>query len=180
MMKKWGWVGFVAAGVVVGMVSGTGCSLPHRVVGQDDITAREWNDPSLERRVLIASRSSEFKDEVVERVEGALRQEAGVYVKVVGVDNLAGEDASRYRAVVLVNTCMAWKMDPKIEAFLEKQPRTDRIIVLTTSNTGEWKPGDDEMAYDAVTSASEAYDPGAVADGIVDRVKRLLEQEPAE
>jgi hypothetical protein len=169
-------VWIVVAAVFGSVLLALGCSVPHRMVSKEDAVSRDWNDPSLERRVLIASRSSEFKDEVVERVEEGLRNEDLLYVKVIGVEALEQEDVAPYHAVILVNTCMAWKMDPKIEAFLKKQASTDRMIVLTTSGDGEWMPKKKEMEFDVVTSASEEYDPQAVADQIVDKVKRLLRE----
>jgi len=150
-----------------------GCSVPHRIVSQKDVAARQWNDPASGKAVLVASRSSPFKDRVVQGIEEGLRGE-DVFVKVVGVDDLAREDGGAYGAVVLINTCMAWRMDPAIEAFLERQARPDHVIVLTTSADGEWEPKRGERPYDTVTSASEPYDPEAVAAGIVEKVNRLL------
>ena len=174
-----GTVRFLVAGALVNTLLAAGCSVPHKLASKEDVLAREWNDPTAEKRVLISSRSSEFKNEVVERIEEQLRGKKDVYVKVIGVEALEQEDAAPYRAVVLVNTCVAWKMDPEIESFLEKHPESDRIIVLTTSGDGEWKPKKDEQAFDTVTSASKDYDPDAVADQIVERVGRLLETAPA-
>jgi hypothetical protein len=165
---------FLSIAVPAVLLLSAGCSVPHRIVSKEDVTARAWNDPASDKAVLIASRSSEFKDRIVEAVEQGVRRD-DVYVKVIGVEELENEDGGTYTAVVLINTCMAWAMDPKIKAFLDRQENTDRVIVLTTSGNGEWTPKKKEMEFDVVTSASEDYDPEAVADGIVNRVNRLLE-----
>ncbi len=167
-------VRFFSASVLVAVMLVAGCSLPHRIVSKEDVTARDWNASTSGKAVLIASRSSDFKDEIVREIEEGVRGD-NVYVKVIGVEELEKEDGGAYSAVVLINTCMAWTMDPEIQAFLERQEHTDHVIVLTTSANGEWTPKKSEMAFDAVTSASGEYDPQAVADGIVDKVKHLLE-----
>ncbi len=176
---KTGTVRFFFTTALVSMLLLEGCSLPHRMTSKEDVVSREWNDQTMEKRVLIASRSSDFKEEVVERIEEGLRDDDRLYVKVIGVEDLEQEDVAPYQAVVLVNTCIAWKMDPKIEAFLENQENTDCMIVLTTSGNGEWMPRKNEMEFDAVTSASEEYDPQAVANQVVEKVKRLLREPPA-
>jgi len=173
-MKPW-MILFSVVSVLAGLSLASGCSVPHRIVSQDDIASREWNDPWMDKKVLIASRSSEFKDELVKRIEEGVRGD-DVYVKVIGVEELKKEEGATYGAVVLVNTCMAWEMDPEIQAFLDRQADTGNVIVLTTSGNGEWTPKKQEMSFDAVTSASEEYDPQSVADGIVEKVKDLLEK----
>jgi len=168
---------WVAGTLAVTLVA-AGCSVPHRLTRKEDVSAREWNDPSARKRVLIASRSSEFKNEVVSELEASLRGEDDVYVKVIGVEALEREDVTPYGAVVLVNTCMAWQMDPAIASFLKEHPDNGRVIVLTTSGDGEWKPRKKGQAFDTVTSASAEYDPDAVAGQILEKVRRLLASVP--
>lgn len=165
---------FLFLPLVAAMVFQSSCTVPHRVMSQKDVLSRESNDPSLARRVLVASRSSEFKDRIVQRIEEALREE-DVYVKVIGIEELDREDGSAYGAVVLINTCMVLEMDPKVHAFIERQLRTDHIIVLTTSGAGNWLPKEEGFDVDAVSAASKIYDADTVAEGILEKVRRLLE-----
>ena len=100
---------FLSIAVPAVLLLSAGCSVPHRIVSKEDVTARAWNDPASDKAVLIASRSSEFKDRIVEAVEQGVRRD-DVYVKVIGVEELENEDGGTYTAVVLINTCMAWAM----------------------------------------------------------------------
>lgn len=153
----------------------SGCAVPHKIMPHKDVTAREVNDPSLDKRVLLASRSSEFKDEIVQRIEDAFHNE-NVYVKIIGLDELALEDSNEYSAVVLINESMAWGKDPKVKAFLKQHEETGHVIVLTTSNSGGWLPNKKEHDFDAISSASKSTDVDAVANEIADKVRVLLDQ----
>ena len=63
------------------------CSTPQYIWPQGDIQMAEVNEPTAGKKVLVASRSSEFKDAIVGKIKAALEGEA-VYVKFIGVDQL--------------------------------------------------------------------------------------------
>jgi hypothetical protein len=152
------------------------CVVPRLIWPQDDILGSEINPRSSEKSVLIASRASEFKGQVVERLRLGLETKP-VYVKIIGLDGLEGEDAARYDAVVLINTCMAWGLDPKVDGFLKRQKQQSHVVVLTTSGNGTWMPGAEGRTYDAIASASKRADADKIADAILERVDRLLLQD---
>lgn len=154
----------------------TGCVVPRLIWPQDDILGSELNAPASEKRVLVASRSSEFKDAVVERLRQGLRDDAA-YVKFVGLDDLEQEDGAKYDAVVLINTCIAWGFDPKVDGFLKRQKQQEHIVVLTTSGNGTWTPKAEGRAFDAVATASEKADIDKVADRILEKVQAILLQD---
>lgn len=151
-----------------------GCATTSTVWPQDDIGTFEMKDPSLDRRLLVASRTSDFKDEVVRRIQEDLRDRP-VYVKFIGVDNLRREKASDYGAVVIISTCMAWELDREVLRFLKQNPEQGNLILLTTSGDGGWLPDGEGRRYDALSTASEMDDTEDIADAILLRVHVLLD-----
>jgi hypothetical protein len=142
---------------------------------QKDIQPNEFHEPSLGKKVLVASRSSEFKDAVVERIKAAFKDEP-VYLKFIGLEPLEKEDGAKYSAVVLINTCMSWDMDRNVKAFLKRHKEQSHIIVLTTSRSG-WLPKMKEHNVDAISSASQKEKVDVVADEIITKIRLLLQWE---
>jgi hypothetical protein len=147
----------------------------HSIWPQDDIRAYRLNEDSHEDRVLIASRSSAFKDSVVARIREAFDGKP-VHVRFTGVDGLRHENAATYQAVVLISTCMVWKLDPDVEAFLRRSPDQSHIIVLATSNVGDWRPGMKDGHFDSIASASKSVNVDGVSGYIISRINTLLGQ----
>jgi hypothetical protein len=143
---------------------------------QKDIKSYELKDPSLEKRVLVASRSSEFKDAIVDQIRDAFKDEP-VYLKFIGIDQLNEEDGTDYAALVLINTTMSWGMDLDVKAFLNRHKDHKNMIVLTTSGDGDWLPKMEGRNFDAISSASKQANVDAVAGTIIARVERLLQTE---
>ena len=150
------------------------CTLSHLLVPQKDIESRELNRPSMEKQVLLASRSSVFKDAVVAGIEEAFRVRP-VYVKLVGLDELEGEDASQYTAVVMIGTCMFWQLDPEVKEFLDRHESRDNLIVLTTSGEGYWLPDREDRDFDALSSASHMCDVEELSQEVTEKIDLLLE-----
>ena len=151
-----------------------GCSAPHLFWPQEDIKSYELKASSLEKRVLVASRSSEFKDAIVDHIRDAFKDEP-VYLKFIGINQLNKEDGSNYAALVLINTTMSWGMDLDVKAFLNRHQDHKHMIVLTTSGDGGWLPKLEGRNYDAISSASRRADVDAVAGTITTKVQRLLQ-----
>ncbi len=152
------------------------CTLSHLFVPQKDIESRELNRPSMEEQVLLASRSSVFKDAVVNGIEKAFAGRP-VYVKLIGLDELEDEDAAQYAAVVLINTCMFWQLDPEVKEFLDRHEDLDNLIVLTTSGEGYWLPDREGRDFDALSSASHTCDVEDLSQDIVNMSDRRLQGE---
>lgn len=145
--------------------------VPHLVWPQKDLAPAQHYDPSAARRLLVASRASEFKAELVRRVVEQLRGD-GVYVRVVGVNQLKRAAANQYHAILIVSTTMAWTLDPKVTRFLEKVRDKSRVILLTTSGGGDWLPKDD--GCDALAAASRLEEAPRLAAQVADAVRRRL------
>jgi hypothetical protein len=151
------------------------CAIPRLIWPQDDIQTYEMNAPSLKNRVLVASRSSAFKDSVVARIREAFAEEP-VHFKFIGLGELKHENAGAYKVVVLINTCIAWGMDPDVEGFLKESTDQSHIIVLTTSGDGNWLPKMQGRDFDAIASASKSIDVDHVAAEIISKITALLSE----
>ncbi len=125
-----------------------------------------------ERRVLIAAQSSEFKDAVIAKITNALEQDLG-YLKMIDVTKLADESADDYNAIVIVNTCVAYRLHGSASNFLENVQDRGKIILLTTAadERKEYRP----ERVDAITSASRMNKADEIADAIVVKVRAVLE-----
>lgn len=149
------------------------CAVPRMMWPQENIQALELNSSKLEKRVLVAARSSEFKDAVVEKIRDSFMG-MSVYVKFIGIDDLEKEKAESYTAVILVSTCIAGGFDRHIEAFIGRTSDQRNIVILTTAGDANWKPDKKSRNYDAITTASIKTDVDKVADEIISKVRSLL------
>jgi hypothetical protein len=150
-----------------------GCGLPHYIWPQSDIEFYEINQETLDEKILIASRKSEFKNAVVNKIEDAFIGKA-VYIKIIGLDSLKNEDAKRYSAVLIINTGMAWEIDRKAEAFLDKYGALDSVIVLTTCMSGDMLPDMEDRQIDAISCASAEEQINPVADEIIGKLDKII------
>jgi PBP1b-binding outer membrane lipoprotein LpoB len=149
------------------------CTVPQYIWPQKDIGYNEINKPDLEKKILIASRKSEFKSEIVQRIENAFQNRI-VYIKIIGIEDLEYEDANQYSIVVLINTAMGWKIDRKVESFLDRRGEMNSIIVLTTSYGGDILPDTEEHQIDAISSASVKDDTEHIANIIITKINNLI------
>jgi hypothetical protein len=150
------------------------CSVGRHLMPQSDIESFEVGTKDFDKRILIASRDSDFKVEVARRLGEALIDRP-VYVKFIGIDALGGVDASSYDAVIVMTTCLAWGLDSATESFLKKNRDHGHIVVLITSGAGDWKPDMDEWDFDAVTSASVMEDAESVAKTLLEKIGAVLD-----
>jgi hypothetical protein len=149
------------------------CALPRLFWPQSDAGSHELVYGSGEHSLLIAAISTEFKDAVVETIIMSLDDES-IAIKTVGLHRLKYEDPGDFDAVVIINACIAWGMDPQVDGYVDKYGDAGNIIVLTTSGDGDWRPGSHGRAFDAIASASDMARVDAVAGEIVEKVKALL------
>lgn len=149
-----------------------GVSVPHLFWPKKDIETSELNQPSFGKKILIASRSSEFKNAVLEKIKEEFKGDS-VYIKFTGLKKLKGEDIGSYSALLLINTCMAGGMDPIAKDFL-KHRNDKKVIVLTTSGDGGWLPKIKDQRFDAVATASEKDKTDSVAKEIIDKIRASL------
>jgi hypothetical protein len=161
--------------VAVIALSAHSFSFPQLFWPQKDMDSSSVNQPSLAKKILVASRDSDYKRALVEKIKEGLKGDS-VYIKCIGLGRLKFEDASSYRAIVLINTCMAWDWDRNIHKFLKGKKNAANVIVLTTSGSGKWMPKRNPAGVDAIASASEKTGVATVAADIVQKAGALLEK----
>jgi hypothetical protein len=143
----------------------TGCSL--KTVD----TSETGDKTTAKSKVLIATQKSRFKDEVVSEIKKVLDDKVK-YIKVVDVKWLPNESVDNYRAIVIINACMAGRPDPRVESFIDTIQDKKKLVVLTTGRLDSWKPDSPEV--DAITSASSMSESGVVARRIADKVLAII------
>ena len=151
-----------------------GCTAPHYIWPQKDMGVYEINLATAEKRVLIASRDSDFKRALVDVITKAYENQP-VFVKIIGIEALENEDANVYSAVLLINTCMGWTVDVEVGRFLENYGTFESIIVLTTSAGGDVSPENENWAVDAISSASTLDRVQPLADELIGKIDRLIQ-----
>lgn len=125
-----------------------------------------------DRKVLVATQNSKFKRAVVSEIQEELNRNS-IYLKIIDVKNLKNQSISEFSAIVIINRCMAGRPDPRVESFIDSEPRKNKIIVLTTGILDSWKP--DAPDVDAITSASVLDKSDQVARSIVTRVLAMID-----
>jgi len=135
------------------------------------VKTTEAGDPRAGNKVLIATQRSEFKEAVVSRIVEDLREDL-CYVKVIDLKALKDEPATLYDAVVVVNTCKAWRMTRGASRFVKDFEDKEKVVLLTTAGGGDWMPK--SAGVDAVSSASKSQKVDPLADEIVGKVRKIL------
>lgn len=169
-MSKW-----AAIICLVIFLFNSGCTAPQYIWPQSDMDLYEINQRTLDKKILIASRKSDFKNAVVDRIRNAFL-EAPVYIKIIGIETLKAEDANQYSAVIIINTCMSLVIDRKVEAFLDRYGDLDSVIVLTTSMGGNIQPDMEGRQIDAVSCASAKEQINSIADEIISKINKMVGQ----
>jgi hypothetical protein len=134
-------------------------------------TIETGDKTALKSKMLIATQDSQFKGEVLSEIKKALGENIS-YIKVVDVKRLPKESVDQYSAIVILNTCMAGRPDPRVESFIDEIPDKAKLVVLTTGRLDSWKPDSPEV--DAITSASTMSEIDAVARTIADKVRVII------
>jgi len=149
-----------------------GCAVP-QLLPQKDLPPTERIGPTGGRVVLVASRSSEFKRTLVEKLVEAVVS-SGMAQKTVGVGDLKEIDPSGYDVIVVISTCLAWGLDRDVQTFLNRQEKHANIILVTTSGDGGWLPDRNGREFDAVSSASKMTAVDAVVRDVLTRIAARL------
>ena len=115
----------------------------------DVIKSFEINSPDLEHKVLIVSQLSDYKNAVVVEIIKHLRQRP-VFIKVIDITALTDISENDWDAIVVIHTWENWAPPPTVSAWFAQGRKLDKIVVLTTSGTAQYKM----EGINAITSAS--------------------------
>lgn len=119
---------------------------------QGVIESSEFGDPEAEKKVLIASQGSDFKNILVRGLIDHL-ENTSVYLKIVDVTSLDNIEVDTWDAVVLIHTTEMNRLQPDVKAYLDRVQDYGRILLIITSGPGTWKT--EEYYVDVITSASK-------------------------
>lgn len=118
-----------------------------------DMGLLEEGNRDASRKVLIAGQSSEFKEDVVNKVVKTLGTEE-YYFKIIGLAELEKEKTKEYGAILLVTMIMARQIDGRVMQFIQNDPDNPKIIVFYTIGDQDYPPPQPDIKVDAVSSAS--------------------------
>ena len=128
------------------------------------------NPPTLEKKVLIATQGSEFKNKVTSGIVDYFKADS-VYIEVVDITSLPTINLEKYNALVIIHTWENWKPPITVQTFIEKYPEfSNKIVVFTTSGEGSYKM----EGVDAITGESKLADAPLFVDTIIERLNKIL------
>lgn len=125
---------------------------------------------SMERKLLIASQSSAFKNEVTKNIISFFEKEP-LHIKVIDISSLDTIRTADYDAILLIHTWENWKPPKPIEKYLNKESASiDKIVVITTSGNGTSKMEE----IDAITGESSLENVENISKRAINKLKPLL------
>jgi len=162
--------------ILLGLIFLVGCALPQHYWPQKDIAASDENTIPGKPTVLIASRATEYKKQLVEELRRELST-AQISHTMIGVNQLGKINPTDYAVIVVINTCLAWGLDDEVSDFMNRQQSTGNIILFTTSAEGTWLPEKDGRDFDAISGASGKENVHDVVRNLMARIQKRLSHE---
>ena len=154
-------------------IAAQGCAVPQKMWPQKDMAPAVRTGTVDAPNILVASRHSAFKTALVDEL-GQQMASRGLSLEILGIEALETVEMERYDAVVIISTCLAWGFDTRVRAFVDRQPRHDKLILVTTSAAGDWLPDGEMQAYDAISAASEIAEVEAVARNVMSSLLSVI------
>jgi hypothetical protein len=140
---------------------------------QGVIEPYEITHAETEYKILIASQGSKFKNSLVESLTTHLKEK--VNINVIDVTTLHEINEDEWDAIVLIHSTEQSKLQPDVKTYLDRAQDSHKIILVTTSGTGEWKTEDYDI--DVITSASKKEELPSMINTILTRIDSILKQE---
>ena len=136
------------------------------------VPERTVNAPDLNRKMVIATQGSTFKDSIT---EGILQhyQSDSIFIRIVDVSQLPKIDLADYQVMVVMHTWENWKPPVAVDSFMNrlKPHQMEKLVVLTTSGQGDFKM----EKVDAITGESIIEDVPKHITTIIQKVDPLLQ-----
>lgn len=103
------------------------------------VQAYDVNEPKLEKKLLIATQGSDFKNAITSAVVERYKQDS-VYIRVVDVTSLDTINPKPFNAILIIHTWEYWKPPKAVSTFTEKAKEYhDKMFFLATSGDGNYK-----------------------------------------
>lgn len=137
----------------------------------DTAETYEVNSRNLEKKLLIATQGSDFKNTVAQAIIDYYKSDS-IYLKVIDVSALNEIVPADYDAILVLHTWEYEKPPARVATFIEMTSSyQDKIVVLTTSGPGTSKI----EGVDAITGESILDDAARVVEDIIERLNPLLQ-----
>lgn len=102
----------------------------------DSVEPYTINSDTYQKKLLIATQGSVFKDALVRNVINYYKNDS-VFIKIIDVADLPEVNHSDYNALLLLHTWEYRKPPKTVEAFItDNQNHIDKIVVVATSGEG--------------------------------------------
>lgn len=129
----------------------------------------EVNAPELDKRLLIVTQGSRFKNAIVDALVDQMRRKP-VHIKVIDVSELAGVDEVKWTALVMLHTWETWRPPLEAKHFIRRLNAPEKVVVVSTSASGEAKM----EGVDAITAVSKMGEVTVAVDAVMARLDPLL------
>ncbi len=139
---------------------------------QDVAEPMEVGSPEMDKKVLIATQGSEYKNLMVDTLTARLKGE-DVYISVIDISGLKEINQEDWDAEVIIHTTEGYRLPEVVKEYLGRVENPDEVILLITSGDGSWKP--EECKVDVLTSASKVTDISEKSNSIEKKINSLLE-----
>jgi len=139
---------------------------------QDVAEPMEVGSPEMDKKVLIATQGSEYKNALLDTLVVRLKGE-DVYISVIDISDLSEINQEDWDAEVIIHTTEGWKLPDPVKEYLDRIDNPNEVILLITSGDGSWKP--EECKVDVLTSASKVTDISEKSNSIEKKINSLLE-----
>ena len=136
----------------------------------DTAKSFEVNTSKLERKLIIATQGSAFKNEITKNIVEFYKPDS-IFIKVIDISSLSETDPQNWTALVIMHTWENWKPPIDVKAFIDRtQAYHNKIVVLTTSGQGSFKM----KGIDAITGESKLENTASNTYLINERLDPLL------
>ncbi len=138
---------------------------------QGNIKTFEAGNQNAKKRLLIASQGSDFKNRLVDGLIQNLREKQ-LYIKVIDVTNLSAINENEWNAMVFIHTTEKWELQPDVKKYLDRAKDLKKVILITTSGSGDWQTKDYKV--DIITSASKNEELKTLVPDILKRLNSIM------
>ena len=136
-----------------------------------EVPERTINAPELDRKLIIATQGSKFKDSITDGLVDHYGSDS-VFIRIVDVSKLPEIRLDDYQAMVVMHTWENWKPPVAVDSFVNqlKEYEKEKIVVLSTSGQGDFKM----EIVDAITGESTLEEIPKHLEAIIQKVDPLL------
>jgi hypothetical protein len=120
-------------------------------------------------RILIILQKTTFKAELA-RILTEHYSSASLFTEVADFNMLPVVKPQDWTAVIILQSWEDWQPQPEITNLIKRAEPKDKILVVTTSDTGQEKL----EGIDAISSASTVDNARQTADKVIARIENLL------